>query len=82
MTLKINKPHVETNKEFLRRMTLIAQDNNDVNKLLRMVQIHHCLSCGNEIARSVCQCGVRLDDHDRVEHPFVPMGCDCLRSTR
>lgn len=41
-------------------------------------QLPHCSGCGKEIDPRVCQCGFAATDHE-ADHPFVPMGCDCLR---
>lgn len=41
-----------------------------------------CDGCGNEIDPDYCHCGNTPEDHGTYEgHRFVPMGCDCLRST-
>jgi hypothetical protein len=40
-----------------------------------------CSGCGNEIDPDTCWCGDLKEGHERVmEHPFIPMGCNCYRS--
>ena len=42
-----------------------------------------CSGCNNLIDAEVCYCGTELKHHGDVwseGHPFVPMGCDCLRA--
>jgi len=42
-----------------------------------------CGGCGNEIDPTTCCCGEFEKDHRFImEHPFVPMGCDCLREKK
>lgn len=39
-----------------------------------------CPDCGNEIDPDCCGCGELREGHSNYSgHPFVPMGCDCLR---
>lgn len=42
-----------------------------------------CPGCGNELREpDLCYCGeVELAHNGWTGHPFVPMGCDCLRNT-
>lgn len=47
---------------------------------LREVGEDLCVGCGNRILPDVCGCGSDLKGHGFDDgHPFVPMGCDCLR---
>lgn len=42
-----------------------------------------CSGCGNEIDPDCCGCGDSKESHSGWDgHPFVPMGCDCMRATR
>lgn len=43
-----------------------------------------CDGCGNEIDPECCGCGEERDCHDSMwsGHPFVPMGCDCMRCSK
>lgn len=44
-----------------------------------------CTGCLQRIDPDVCGCGVSRKHHGNVfdaGHPFVPMGCDCLRSDK
>lgn len=40
-----------------------------------------CPGCKNELLDpDVCYCGSSKSDHSGYDnHPFVPIGCDCLR---
>ena len=38
-----------------------------------------CPYCKNEVDLDVCYCGTMREDHNFVEHSFVPLGCDCGR---
>jgi hypothetical protein len=41
-----------------------------------------CPHCENSIDPETCYCGESRENHRGLqdEHPFVPMGCDCLRA--
>lgn len=47
---------------------------------LREVDADLCEGCGAEIMPEVCCCGLE-QPHDwwADNHPFVPMGCNCMR---
>ena len=40
-----------------------------------------CEQCGQEIDPDTCVCGLSKDEHGLEEHPFIPMGCNCYRSS-
>lgn len=38
-----------------------------------------CKSCGEDVDLDTCYCGMEEGDHKLETHPFVPIGCNCLR---
>lgn len=40
-----------------------------------------CEQCGQEIDPDTCACGLSKSEHGLEEHPFIPMGCNCYRSS-
>lgn len=41
-----------------------------------------CSGCGNEIDPETCGCGDPMKPHNDSSHTAVPMGCDCMRTSR
>jgi hypothetical protein len=53
-----------------------------VEDAVRARMVVTCPHCENEIEPDTCHCGESRENHRDLqdEHPFVPMGCDCLRA--
>lgn len=52
-------------------------------KIFREPERDRCPDCKNEIDPDWCHCGDSKEAHAFDHgHPFVPMGCDCLRNVK
>ncbi len=66
-----------------RQLDAAITERDDARQVLDMAIGPHCSGCGSAIDPDCCWCGDALGSHNGDDgHPFVAMGCDCLRAER
>lgn len=73
---------LEIGQPFVLTKTPATELLDEIERL-RAGGMTFCSGCGREIDPETCGCGEGRHDYDsNTGHPFVPMGCSCLRGGR
>lgn len=59
------------------RVAEVERERDAANLTIESITAPHCEGCGAEVDPTTCWCGSECDGRDG--HPFVEMGCNCMR---